>query len=151
MDALLAEVESLRRSEPAAALKRLERDFTSALRRADAAGRGTLWRLKAHVLRSLRRARASAYAYRRAAAWYAEAGDVREQGRCAIGLVDALMYLGRYADARKAATAGRKLLERAGDKAALARLLNNEGNLWHRLDLPERALECYRAAVRSLE
>jgi tetratricopeptide (TPR) repeat protein len=151
MDALITEVEALRRSEPAAALTRLERDFTAALKRADAAGRGTLWRLKAHVLRSLRRARPAAAAYRRAAAWYKEAGDVREQGRCAIGLVDALMYLGRYTDARKAAAAGRKLLERAGDKAALARLLNNEGNLWHRLDLPERALECYREAVRSLE
>src|SRR5262249_48352577 len=93
----------------------------------------------------------AAPAYRRASAWYAEAGDVREQGRCAIGLVDALMYLGRYRDAHRAATTGRKLLESVGDRAALARLLNNEGNLWHRLDLPERALECYRAAGRALE
>ena len=151
MDALIAEVESLRRSEPLAALKRLERDFAATLKRADAAGRGTLWRLRAHVLRSLRRTREAATAYRRAAAWFAEAHDVREQGRCAIGLVDALMYLGRYAEAHRAAAAGRKLLERAGDRAALARLLNNEGNLWHRLDLPERALESYRAAVRALQ
>src|SRR5258705_6792876 len=61
------------------------------------------------------------------------------------------MCLGRYGDARRAAAVGRRLLERAGDKAALARLLNNEGNLWHRLDLPERALESYRAAVEKLE
>src|SRR5262249_3029635 len=143
MDSLVAEVESLRRSEPLAALKRLERDFAAAVKRADAAGRGTLWRLRAHVLRSLRRTREAAAAYRRAAAWFAEAHDVREQGRCAIGLVDALMYLGRYAEAHRVAATGRKLLERAGDRAALARLLNNEGNLWHRLDLPERALESY--------
>src|SRR5262245_37544898 len=83
MDSLLAEVEGLRRSEPAAALKRLERDFASAVKRADATGRGTLWRLRAHVLRSLRRTREAAAAYRRAAMWFAEAGDVREQGRCA--------------------------------------------------------------------
>ena len=151
MQALVAQVEALRRSEPAAALERLDAGFAAALKRADAAGRGTLWRLRAHVLRSLRRAREAAAAYRRAAEWYAKAGDVREQGRCAIGLVDALMYLGRYAEARRAAARGRKLLERSGDRAALARLLNNEGNLWHRLDLPERALECYRAAVKSLE
>ena len=56
------------------------------------------------------------------------------------------MYLGRYAEARRAAAHGRRLLERAGDRAALARLLNNEGNLWHRLDLPPRALACYRDA-----
>ncbi|MFN8587305.1 MAG: hypothetical protein U0704_05840 [Candidatus Eisenbacteria bacterium] len=42
--------------------------------------------------------------------------------------MDALMYLGRYADARRAAALGRRRLEHAGDRAALARLLNNEGN-----------------------
>jgi len=151
MELLLNEVEALRRSEPAAALQRLEQGFADAMKRADAAGRGTLWRVRAHVLRSLSRPRDAASAYRRAAAWYAKAGNAREQGRCAIGLVDALMYLGRYSEARRAATTGRRLLTRAGDRAALARLLNNEGNLWHRLDLPERALECYRSAVRALE
>jgi tetratricopeptide (TPR) repeat protein len=140
MDVLVTEVESLRRTEPTAALTRLEAGFGAAARRADAAGRGTLWRLRAHVLRSLRRAREAASAYRRADTWFAAAGEAREQGRCAIGLVDALMYLGRYTDARRAATRGRRLLERCGDGAALGRLLNNEGNLWHRLDLPERAL-----------
>src|SRR5262249_28350612 len=111
-DVLVAEVESLRRSEPASALARLEAGFVSALRQADAAGRGALGRLRAHVLRSLRRAREASLAYRRAAAWYAKARDVREQGRCAIGLVDALMYLGRYADARRAAAVGRRLLQK---------------------------------------
>lgn len=151
MLALVHEVEQLRRSEPAVALQRLEAGFADALKRADAAGRGSLWRLRAHVLRSLRRAREAAVAYRRAAEWFAKAGDRREQGRCAIGQVDALMYLGRYPEARRVAAVGRKLLEHAGDRAALARLLNNEGNLWHRLDLPERALDCYRAAVKELD
>ena len=151
MDVLVTEVEDLRRTEPAAALTRLEAGFGAAARRADPAGRGTLWRLRAHVLRSLRRAREAASAYRRADAWFAAAGETREQGRCAIGLVDALMYLGRYADARRAAARGRRLLERCGDGAALGRLLNNEGNLWHRLDLPERALGSYRAARSALE
>ena len=54
MEALVHEVEQLRRSEPAVALQRLEAGFADALRRADAAGRGSLWRLRAHVLRSLR-------------------------------------------------------------------------------------------------
>jgi CHAT domain-containing protein/tetratricopeptide (TPR) repeat protein len=151
MTTLVAEVEALRRSEPAAALKRLEEGFVAAARRADAAGRGTLWRLRAHVQRSLLRTREAAASYRRAAAWYAKAGDRREQGRCSIGLVDSLMFLGRYSEARRAAASGRRLLEKSGDRAALARLLNNEGNLWHRLDLPERALESYRASVRALE
>lgn len=149
--ALIERVETLRRSEPAQALDALEEGFAAAVRRADATTRGLLWRTRAHVLRALSRTREAAACYARAAKWYGEAGDAREEGRCAIGLVDALMYLGRYPEARRAAERGRRLLERAGDRAALARLLNNEGNLWHRLDLPDRALACYRGAVRSLE
>lgn len=147
---LLAEVETLRRTEPGAALATLEQGFALAVRKADAHTRGALWRTRAHVLRSLRRTREAAAAYGRAERAYALAGDSREQGRCAIGLVDALMYLGRYPEAHRAAARGRRLLQRVGDRAALARLLNNEGNLWHRLDLPERALACYRDAVRAL-
>lgn len=148
---LLGEVEALRRSEPARALALLEAQFAAAARGAEAAVRGALWRTRGHVLRSLRRTREAVIAYRRAERAYAEAGDAREQGRCAIGLVDALMYLGRTTEAQRAAVRGRRLLERAGDRAALARLLNNEGNLWHRLDLPERALACYRQAMRALQ
>ncbi len=148
---LLERIESLRRSEPARALAELEAGFGAATRAADPAERGALWRTRAHVLRALTRTREAATCYRRAAAWYGRARDAREQGRCDIGLVDALMYLGRYGEARRAAAHGRRLLARAGDRPALARLLNNEGNLWHRLDLPQRALECYRDAVRALE
>lgn len=148
---LLEQVETLRRTEPAAALVALEAGFSAAIRRADALTRGSLWRTRGHVLRSLRRTREAAAAYVRAERLYALVPDPREQGRCMIGLVDALMYLGRYPEARRAAARGRRLLERSNDRAALARLLNNEGNLWHRLDLPDRALECYRAAVRSLQ
>jgi len=148
---LLAQVESLRRSEPARALAALDAGFTAASRRADAATRGALWRTRAHVLRSLRRTGEAVRAYDRAARAFHRAGDAREEGRCAIGLVDALMYLGRHDAARHAARRGRRLLLQARDSAALARLLNNEGNLWHRLDLPERALACYREAVRGLE
>ncbi len=149
--ALLERVEALRRTEPARALDALESGFASALAGADASARGALWRTRGHVLRALSRPRDAVACYRRAARWYDRAGDAREAGRCAIGLVDALMYLGRYDEARRAAAGGRRQLERAKDRAALARLLNNEGNLWHRLDLPVRALACYREAVRALE
>ena len=149
--ALLARVETLRRSEPARALTALDEGLAAALSGADGSMRGRLWRERAHGLRALSRPREAATCYRRAVRWFDKAGDVRESGRCAIGLVDALMYLGRYDEARRVAAAGRRRLEKAGDRAALARLLNNEGNLWHRLDLPVRALECYRAAVRALE
>ncbi|MBI5709814.1 MAG: CHAT domain-containing protein [Candidatus Eisenbacteria bacterium] len=147
---LIQRVESLRRTRPERALRALARDFAAAARGADPATRGGLWRLRGHVLRGLRRARPAAAAYRAAERWYAAAGDRREQGRCAIGLVDALMYLARYGEAERAARRGRRLLRRAGDRVSLARLLNNEGNLFHRLDLPGRALACYRDATRGL-
>jgi hypothetical protein len=147
---LVERVDGLRRSEPARALAELEAGFRAACRVADSRARGELWRTRGSVLRALTRTREAAACYRRAAAWFRKAGDRREAGRCDIGLVDALMYLGRYGEARRAAARGRRLLEQAGDRAALARLLNNEGNLWHRLDLPLRALACYREAVRAL-
>jgi len=147
---LIARIDALRREDPEKAWRALIDAFPGAARGADAAGRGALWRLRGHVLRGLQRPRGAAVAYRRAERWYARAGDVREQGRCAIGLVDALMYLGAYHEAARVARRGERLLRRAGDRAALARLLNNQGNLFHRLDLPGRALERYRAARRAL-
>jgi tetratricopeptide (TPR) repeat protein len=148
--AWIADLERLRRSQPQDAWERIRREFGPVARRAGAKDRGELWRLRGHVLRALRRTRAAVDSYRRADHWYGVAGEPRERGRCAIGLVDSLMYLGRYAEAEREARRGRRLLGRARDGAALARLLNNEGNLHHRLDRPDRALERYRAAHRAL-
>ncbi|HEY2955274.1 MAG TPA: CHAT domain-containing protein [Candidatus Eisenbacteria bacterium] len=105
-----------------------------------------MWRIRGHVLRGVRRARAATDAYARAERWYARAGETLERGRCLIGMVDALMYAGRYREALRAAARGRRLLAQAGDRLARARLANNEGNIHHRLDRPKRALECYREA-----
>src|SRR5262245_8976427 len=147
---LLESIEALRRTDPEAAWDALSRGFRAASRGASAARRGELWRLRGHVLRGLSRFPAAAQAYRRAETWYGRAGDSRERGRCAIGWVDTLMYLGRYREAEVVAARGRRALERAGDRAAQARLLNNEGNLYHRLDRPDRALERYQRARRFL-
>jgi tetratricopeptide (TPR) repeat protein len=147
---LIQRVEHLRRAKPERAWQAMRRGFAHAARDADARKRGELWRLRGHVLRSLRRTRPAVEAYRRAEHWFQRAGAVRERGRCAIGLVDALMYLGRHRDALRVAARGRRLLARAGDRASLARLSNNEGNLYHRLDLPARALDRYREAWRWL-
>jgi tetratricopeptide (TPR) repeat protein len=147
---LIAQVESLRKTRPDQAWALLARQFPVALRGASALHRGELWRLRGHLQRSLSRWSAAAQAYRRAEDWFRRAGDLREQGRCAIGLVDTLMYLGRYGEAERVAARGRRALARVGDPHAQARLLNNEGNLHHRLDRPDRALERYRKARRFL-
>jgi tetratricopeptide (TPR) repeat protein len=147
---LIAEVEALRRSRPAEARDLLARGFTLALRRASPKARGDLWRLRGHLDRALGEPRRAVAAYGRAEDWYERAGDTREVGRCAIGWVDALMYLGRYREAERVAARGRRALARAGDTQAEARLLNNEGNLYHRLDRPDLAVERYRRAHRRL-
>ena len=147
---LIRDVESLRRTNPESAWEALRRGFAPALRGASPERRGELWRLKGHVLRSLRRLRPAVDAYRRAGGWYTRAGNRGERGRCAIGLVDALMYLGRYREAEREAERGRQDLRRAGDWAAEARLLNNQGNLYHRTDRPALALESYRRARGAL-
>jgi tetratricopeptide (TPR) repeat protein len=147
---LMAEVEALRRSHPAEARATLARGFARALHGAAPSRRGDLWRLRGHVSRSLGELRPAVDAYRRAEGWYRRAGDTREMGRCAIGLTDALMYLGRYREAERVAARGRRQLIRAGDAQAVARLLNNEGNLYHRLDRPDLAVDRYRRAHRRL-
>src|SRR5207253_9586418 len=55
--ALIEQVERLRRGQPAEALAALEGGFARALEVSPPSGRGELWRLRGHVLRSLRRAR----------------------------------------------------------------------------------------------
>jgi CHAT domain-containing protein len=147
---LIARVEATRRERPERALELIERDFDAAARAASPRERGELWRLRGHVLRGLRRAREAAAAYARAERQFGRAGDLREQGRCAIGWVDALLYLGRYDEAMRVARAGRRQLSAARDPVSLGRLLNNEANVLHRLDLPERALRRYREARASL-
>lgn len=147
---LIARVEDLRRSRPDRAWSELSRSFGPAARGASPAERGELWRVRGHVQRSLRRAADAARSYRAAERWYTRAGETRERGRCAIGLVDALMYLGRYDEARRTADRGRRLLVAARDPVSLGRLLNNEANLFHRLDRPEEALARYREARRAL-
>lgn len=148
---LITRVEELRRTRPDRAWRELEKTFPRAARGAVPAERGELWRLRGHVLRSLRRAADAARAYRTAERWYRRAGETREVGRCAIGLVDALLYLGRYREARRAAARGRRLLRAVRDSVSLGRLLNNEANVLHRLDRPAEALALYRQARRALE
>src|SRR5262245_7123493 len=147
---LIRRVEEERRKQPLSAWQTLARGFDAALRGAAPGSRGELWRLRGHLLRSLRRLEPAVRAYRRAERWYRQAGALREIGRCSIGLVDALMYMGRYREAERVAAQGRRALVGAGDPASAARLLNNEGNLYHRTDRPALALERYRRARRAL-
>ena len=98
--------------------------------------RGRLQRLEGHALRSLGRFSEAERAYRLAAASFVRAGEPVETARCAIGRIDALMYLGRHALLRRVADAALRRFARAGERAGAARLRNNLANLEYRLDRP---------------
>ncbi len=147
---LLEAVESLRRDQPAEAWGVLQRQWRTASRQATDAERGGLWRSRGHLMRDLDRMPEAVTAYRRAHRYFRQAGEPVEAAMCSHGLLDALMYLGAYADAQKVARAGARTLREHGENASLARLLNNHANLLHRLDRHAQALDMYSEARAAL-
>ncbi len=113
--------------------------------------RARLLRVQAHALRGLGRHAEASRDYRAATDLFEAAGLPLESARCAIGWVDALMYLGRYSQARRTAASALPRFVRAGERSAAARLLNNVANLEYRLDRPRQALALYTRARRGLK
>lgn len=147
---LLRRVEELRRERPQDARDLLLREFRVTSRRANSAGRGELWRTRGHVLRDTNRMREAATSYRRARQAFQRAGEPSEAASCMHGLLDALMYDGDYEAALRTAATGVSELRALGEKAGLARLLNNQANLLHRLDRHAQALALYAEARAAL-
>ncbi|MBI4467854.1 MAG: CHAT domain-containing protein [Acidobacteria bacterium] len=71
-----------------------------------------------------------------------------EVARIARTKIDVLMYLGRFQEALDCAERARIVLARHGDRAAIAQLETNVGNLFHRQDEYRKALEHYDRAHR---
>lgn len=152
---VLERIEAARARSPRAGLAAVERALArlgqpTSGRDGHAALEARLVRLRGHALRALGRHREAARDYETASRGFDLARLPVESARCAIGWVDALMYLGRGVQARRIATRALKRLERAGERAAAARLLNNIANLEYRLDRPVRALALYARARRGL-
>ena len=152
---VLARIEAARARSPRAGLAAAERALArlgklTSGRDGRAAVEARLVRLRGHALRALGRHREAARDYEAASRGFVLARLPVESARCAIGWVDALMYLGRGAQARRIAARALKRLERAGERAAAARLLNNIANLEYRLDRPLRALALYARARHGL-
>ncbi len=118
---------------------------------ADRVERGRLLRAYGHALRAVGEYRTARTAYRRAQRLLGAAGAEVEHAICALGLVDACMYLGRYREAFAVADEARRVFGRHRDTARLAKLETNVGNLHHRLEALEPALEHYEHASRLFE
>ncbi len=138
---------ALSSSNPRRALALARREFARG-GPADRVERGRLIRAYAHALRAVGEYRAARTAYRQARRLLAAAGAGLEHAVCALGLVDACMYLGRYREAFAVAEEARKVFGRHHDTARLAKLETNLGNLHHRLEALEPALEHYERAAR---
>lgn len=138
---------ALSSSNPRRALALARREFARG-GPADRVERGRLLRATAHALRAVGEYRAARAAYRQARRLLAAAGAELEHAVCALGLVDACMYLGRYSEAFAVAEEARRVFARHHDTTRLAKLETNLGNLHHRLEALEPALAHYERAAQ---
>jgi tetratricopeptide (TPR) repeat protein len=138
---------ALSSSNPRRALAIARREFARG-GPADRIERGRLLRAYAHALRAVGEYGAARASYRQARRLLAAAGAELEHAICALGLVDACMYLGRYHEAFAVADEARRVFVRHRDTARLAKLETNLGNLHHRLEALEPALAHYERAAQ---
>lgn len=137
------------RRAPAAVLSECQTLLPLATARADAPFRAWLHRCQGHALRALDRYAAAVSAYRRAIAIQERSGEAGEAATSRIGLVDALLYVGRYDTALAEAEAARRWFAAQGDARRAARVETNIANLEHRRDRHAEALAAYDRALAA--
>lgn len=142
-------LESLRRAtriDPSRVIESTGRALDLARRVNDRPARALLHRARAHAHRAGNRYAEAVADYRRALRVFEQLGLAEEGAVTRIGLLDALIYLARYDEARAEALAARRWFQRSGDGVRRARVETNLGNLHHRLDEPATALAWYDRA-----
>jgi CHAT domain-containing protein len=87
--------------------------------------------------------------YQAALAIYERLGMELDVGRTISGSLQTLIYLGRYDEAFAGAQRARDIFLKHGDHLRLARLDTNMGNVLHRQDRFEEALERYQHAYTT--
>jgi CHAT domain-containing protein len=116
----------------------------------DATAQARARRAAAHVLYARGELEAAVSAYEEARALYETTGEEEELGRTLSSSLQALIYLGRYAQAEAYADRARAIFEKLGDRLRLARLDTNVANLHYRRDRFPQALALYQGALRAL-
>ncbi len=86
----------------------------------------------------------------RAIGLFEETGNLVEAGRTLSTSIQPLILQGDYDRAQAAAERARTIFSAAGETVRLARLEINFGNILHRQDRFQEALECYRRAYAQL-
>ena len=147
--ALGDELSEIGRADRRRALRLARRFAAAAQRWGDEAVRGVARRARAHALRGLHHHPRAVRDYRSAMKAFDRAGLPLERARTAIGLLDALMNLGRYEEAVDLARRTREVFVAHGERRRASRLDVNLANLHLRQDRPALALARYRAAERA--
>ncbi len=79
------------------------------------------------------------------------AGDPSLETRVRIGFVTALTHTGQYERALAVAGEAERSLRESGDKLRYARVCTNIGNIYHRLDQPNRSYDYYLTAAEIFQ
>jgi CHAT domain-containing protein len=123
---------------------------TLANRLNDAASHAYAARAKANALWFSGRNEQAVQHHSRAIALFEQAGNAIEAGRTLSSSIQPLILLGQYERALEAADRARKIFSDAGERMRLARLDINVGNVFHRQDRFQEALDCYERAYSRL-
>lgn len=142
-------------------VKKIRVDAREALRLADAAvliarrlggeeGVALALRAKANALHACGENRTAVEHHDQACELYASRGRWKEVARTLSSSIQPLILVGEYERAFAASKQAREIFTRLGEGKRLARLENNIGNIFHRQDRFEEALEHYEHAYNAL-
>ena len=108
-------------------------------------------RITAHVMNAAERYQEAVRYYRIAIPELEAVGETEVASRTRLGFSAALMHTGAYEDALAVCQAADEWFIAQGDEAAHARVLVNTGNIYHRNDEHQKALECQLEAAAIFE
>lgn len=134
--------------EEAVALAEAAEDI--ARRSKDPEAMGHALRARGNTYHFLNDYKAAVRAHQEAARRFSEAGRDLEVGRTLSTSIQSHLLLGEYGEAEQAAARARDIFARAKDDLRLARLQLNVGNIYHRQDRFEEALQAYEDAYARL-
>jgi CHAT domain-containing protein/tetratricopeptide (TPR) repeat protein len=109
------------------------------------------WRMLAYTLNADEQYQQSLAYYSRAIAGLETLGELRLATRTRLGFISALLRSGKYKDALQVARAAEQWLLENRDDDGLARLYNNVGGIYFRLDERVQAYQYYAMAAESFE
>ncbi len=116
-------------------------------RMGDDTSKAIAWKMQGHLAFMSGDYEGALQSYAAAVSSFDATGSDLDAARVMASSITALIYLGRFDEARKAASDARHIYEKYGDRLRLARLDANTGNIFHRQDRFAEALECYRGAL----